>query len=181
MNRTDLTTEKTHSGWALGCTCNHLHPPEIKDAKEMLYELISREKVALQLTNAYVFSLLLLPDTSITETTCFHSCWHFVYEVSLTNIANKTSQNKQHHFGGQGLSYWWTQFRLHDINTFCCTCRRCIHFRLWKSTHGSCTAAWKRGPCRYHRPVKEKKSHGQMLSLSWSPQGWSLSLDWRTS
>lgn len=55
MNRTDLTTEKTHSGWALGCTCNHLHPPEIKDAKEMLYELISREKVALQLTNAYVF------------------------------------------------------------------------------------------------------------------------------
>lgn len=103
------------------------------------------------------FSLLLLPDTSITETTCFHSCWHFVYEVSLTNIANKTSQNKQHHFGGQGLSYWWTQFGLHDINTFCCTCRRCIHFRLWKSTHGSCTAAWKRGPCRYHRPVKEKK------------------------
>ena len=46
MNRTDLTTEKTHSGWALGCTCNHLHPPEIKDAKEMLYEFISRESSA---------------------------------------------------------------------------------------------------------------------------------------
>ena len=46
MNGTDLTTEKTHSGWALGCTCNHLHPPEIKDAKEMLYEFISRESSA---------------------------------------------------------------------------------------------------------------------------------------
>lgn len=177
MNRTDLTTEKTHSGWALGCTCNHLHPPEIKDAKEMLYEFISRESSA-----------------SIDERVCFFpSCSYqtlpllkqpvfILADTLFTRFRWQTLRIKhQHHFGGQGLSYWWTQFGLHDINTFCCTCRRCIHFRLWKSTHGSCTAAWKRGPCRYHRPVKEKKGQGQMLSLSWSPQGWSLSLDWRTS
>lgn len=177
MNGTDLTTEKTHSGWALGCTCNHLHPPEIKDAKEMLYEFISREKVALQLTNACVF----FPSCSYQTLPLLKQPVFILADTLFTKFRWQTLRIKHHKISNtiSVVKVW--AIGLHDINTFCCTCRRCIHFRLWKSTHGSCTAAWKRGPCRYHRPVKEKKSYGQMLSLSWSPQGWSLSLDWRTS